>query len=592
MSDSGIRRGLLAASLLTFGLLVLLGFVFWRTMPPVGPASAIAASRTERPFPGVPPLPSVIAHPRLDGIRAAILDEPENVRISGPGEYAQAIAFWRRWLGEAGATIVAPQRADVLILPQALCLGPVHRRLVAAHLARGGGIVTTGAVGAYDGLCTPLRDTLVAELLGIQDSDIRAAPRRKNDAHYAVLLGETVLGAGLPPGARVEFSPNGEIVFRSPSREMLYADYSRKPMNAGAPYFDAAAMRSLVGRGRVAAFGFSPMDLVGDWSVDVGSMVVANAVRWAAGHDVYQLAPWPAGKRAAAVMAFDVEADYQNARHALDALEPYKLPGTAFVVGKLAEADQATTQRLFATMEIGTHTHNHYPLDTLSAAAQMRELAQSKRVVERLLGKPVPGMRPPEERYTLSTLQDWADLGGRYVFANNNARVAAPEIIPLLPDSLVLLNRVSDDDFEILERDKVRDRSRMARTMVTQVDEIVAYRGLYMFSYHSHMFSQKELVPVLRALAEKLRDSPQVWTATAGEVATWWRGRAAVGLTTDPTGRSVTLANRGPTPFEHGVVLIDTPEGLRRWVRLPTIQPGASVRVDGEGRVAQGVASR
>jgi hypothetical protein len=468
---------------------------------------------------------------------------------------------WRETLLALGVQIVAVPDADVLVVPQAVCLGPVQRRQIQAHLAKGRGIITTGAVGAYDGVCTPLRDTLVASLLGIGHGAIRPAPRRQNDAHYAVLLGESVLGAHMPPGARIEFSPAGQIVFLSNAREMLYCDFLRTPMNAGRPFFDAAALRAAVGPGRVVAFGFSPTDLVGEWSQDIGRIVVSNALQWSAGHMIFQMAPWPEGKKAAAVMAIDVEADFQNARDALDALAAYKLPGTAFIVGSLAEADPITTQRLIRTFEIGTHTQRHLPLDTLTDVGQAEELANSKRVAERLARRPVPGFRPPEERFTFETLQIWADLGGRYVFASNNGRAAGPEIIPLLPDSIILLGRVSEDDYEMLDRSKIRDRAEMSHLLVSQVGESIAYRGLYMFSYHSHMMSQKELTPVLQELASKLRRTPEIWTATAGEVADWWRGRAAVHLVTALDGRSATLTNTGPHEFIGGRLVIDAPNG-------------------------------
>jgi peptidoglycan/xylan/chitin deacetylase (PgdA/CDA1 family) len=519
------------------------------------------------------------------GIRAAILVEPENVRLNAPGAYEGAAKRWREWLQAMGVEIVAPENADVLIAPQALCLGPVQRRQIAAHLAKGRGLITTGAVGAYDGVCTPLRDTLIADLLGIGRGAIRTAPRRQNDAHYAVVLGESVLGAHMPPGARIEFSPAGQIVFLSNSREMLYSDYLRVPMNAGRPFFDAAALRATVGPGRVVAFGYSPTDLVGDWSTDIGKIVASNAVQWAAGHHMFQLAPWPDGKKAAAVMAIDVEADYQNARDALDALAPYKLPGTAFIVGFLAQEDPETTRRLVQNMEIGTHTQRHLPLDTLTDLGQADELANSQRIAERIAGRPVTGFRPPEERFTPATLQIWADLGGRYVFASNNGRAAGPEILPLLPDSLVLLGRVSEDDYEILDRSSIRDRAKMSHLLVEQVGESIAYRGLYMFSYHSHMMSQKQLTPVLQELASKLARTPEVWTTTAGQVADWWRARAAIQLVTAPDGRSATLTNTGKHELAKGILVMDAPNGSRMFVRLPAIAVGRTVRVNEAGSV-------
>jgi hypothetical protein len=183
-------------------------------------------------------------------------------------------------------------------------------------------------------------------------------------------------------------------------------------------------------------------------------------------------------------------------------------------------------------------------------------------------------------------LQIWADLGGRYVFASNNGRAAAPEILPLLPDSIVLLGRVSEDDYEILSRENIRDRAKMSHLLVQQVGESVAYRGLYMFSYHSHMMSQKELTPVLRELAQKLRRTPEVWSTTAGQVAEWWRARAAVHIVTAADGRSATFTNTGPHEFVGGELVLDAPDGSRRVVRLPPIPSGGSGQVDAAGRVS------
>ena len=579
MRDRAVRRGVWAATAGVGALLLVLGILFWRTLPPIEGAT-VQPLRTARPFAAVPSLPSVLPEPVLQGVRAAVVVEPENVRRSPPGAYDTGNAYWRRVLTELGVELVPAERADVLVFSQAQCLGPVHRRLLAAHLARGGGVVSTGVLGAYDGLCAPLRDTLLAQLIGGEDGDIRPAPRRGTEAIYALVLGETVLGAGLPPGVRLEVQPSHDVVFRNATREMLYTTYERAPLTAGAEYFDAAAVRAMVGSGRIAAFGFSPVHLAGDWSRNAGQVVIANAVRWAAGHHTYQLAPWPVGRRAAAVLAHDVEADYHNARRAVEALAPYRLPGTAFIVGDLARADMETTRLLFANMEIGTHTQRHLPLDTLSPAAQASELAESKRVAEQMLGKPVVGLRPPGERYTLATLQSWADVGGQYVFANHEMRSAGPEVIPLLPDSLILLGRVSEDDFDMLDRDRVRDRGEMTTRLLTQLETCVATRGLCMFSYHSHMFSQRSLLPVVQALAARLKERRDVWTTTAGEVAAWWRGRAAVKLTPSEDGRSVVVRNVGPRPFTGGLLLVDAPHGTRRMVRLPVLQSGTEVRVE------------
>jgi peptidoglycan/xylan/chitin deacetylase (PgdA/CDA1 family) len=586
LSDRSLRRWLIAGSVSALALLVALGFLFWRDLPSIIPrvGSAVALP----PFNPPTDLPAVLPTIRLDGIRVALIEEPENIRVTPPQYYAQAQARWRTMLRHAGAIISAPGQADVLIVAEAQCLGPQHRRLLAAHLARGGGIVSTGALGARAGQCQPLADTLLAQMIGLARGGITQAEHAKRKSLYAVTLGETVLAAHLPPGVRFELSPARQIRFQHPGREVFYSDYERQPIDS-LGNADAAVVRAQIDRGRVVAFGFSIQDYDDSWSELVGATIMANAIQWAAARPIFQLAPWPQGKRAAAVLAHDVEADFSNARSVLTELARYNLPGTSFIVGHLADADRRTTDRLLQSQEIGTHTHHHWPLDTLSAAGLLNELKTSKQQAERIVGKPVLGMRPPLERFTLAALQHWADLGGDYVFASNDLRTAAPELVPLRGDSLILLARVSEDDFQLLQHDALRDRALMVRRLVEQVDQVIAYRGLYMFSYHSHILAQKELLPVLGALAHKLQQSPEVWTTTAGEVARWWRARAALQLEQLPD--RVRITNQSDAPVSRVVLIIDLPSGERIQVSLPELQAGAAIVVSEAGDILEAVAS-
>jgi hypothetical protein len=97
---------------------------------------------------------------------------------------------------------------------------------------------------------------------------------------------------------------------------------------------------------------------------------------------------------------------------------------------------------------------------------------------------------------------------------------------------------------------------------------------------------------VLEALAEKLRDSPEVWTTTAGAVADWWRAKSHVHIEHSSDGKTVGLLNTGDKPFEGGRLIIDAPNGTRKTVALPVIQPGATLTVDASGRVTNSAATR
>src|SRR5206468_1674056 len=89
-------------------------------------------------------IPSSLPPASLAGVRAALVSEPANAAWGEPGFYAAETGRWRGWLRELGATWTDPEHADVLVLPQQLCLGPESRALVDRHLAAGKGIVVSG----------------------------------------------------------------------------------------------------------------------------------------------------------------------------------------------------------------------------------------------------------------------------------------------------------------------------------------------------------------------------------------------------------------------------------------------------------------
>jgi hypothetical protein len=574
MARRGARPQVIAFLAGTLLLLGGAGVFVWRSLSEQAEASiGENSSGYEAPR----NIPSALPPASLAGIRAAMVTEGANAAWGEPGFYAAETGRWKAWVAELGATWTDPAHADVLVLPQQLCLGPESRALLARHLAAGRGLVVNGMLGARNGRCHALPDTLLASLLGGRGSVTSFAPWREN-SYYATVLGETALGAGVPPGARIEMRPANQLVFRDPDRALYYSDFRRTPVAARKQrYYDGAVARARVGPGRVVAFGFELSHLIPGWSEAVSRNVVANAVTWAAGRPVAQVAPWPGGRRAAAVIAQDVEADFQNASGAVELLEREKVPATFFVVGRLAEKSPWTTRELVRYGEVGSHSYDHHSVERLNEAASESVLGQARRATQALSGRPVAGFRPPEEKFTLNTLRAWARLGGTYVFAANNSRAAAPELVPLGRDTLVLLARVSDDDFEVLERTRERDRGVMSRHMVRQVDEVMAYRGVYMFSYHSHMFSRKDLLPVLTSLVATLKSTPNVWVARAGDVAAWWRGRAAVHTAAAADGSTVRVTNTARTPFRDGVLLVDLPTGQQKRIAIPSLAPGQAV---------------
>ena len=94
---------------------------------------------------------------------------------------------------------------------------------------------------------------------------------------------------------------------------------------------DAAVIRSRYARAPVAYWSFD-LTAVNDlpWDRTIAQLLVRNAVAWAARTPLAEVEPWPEGKRAAAVLAQDVEDQFANARYALDPLRAAGVRGTYF----------------------------------------------------------------------------------------------------------------------------------------------------------------------------------------------------------------------------------------------------------------------
>ena len=85
-------------------------------------------------------------------------------------------------------------------------------------------------------------------------------------------------------------------------------------------------------------------------------------------------------------------------------------------------------------------------------------------------------------------------------------------------------------------------------------------------SYHSQFMSRPELVPVVAAVARRVKADTTVWLTTGGEAAAWWRGRFMVSvdaaISHDGT-MSVTATNAGGTPVTGAVVRVELPSGWK-----------------------------
>jgi peptidoglycan/xylan/chitin deacetylase (PgdA/CDA1 family) len=525
-------------------------------------------------------MPSLFPAARLPaGFTVAIVRDHEAASFyDAPATLDTIINAWRSALVASGATVrvVRPSalrstNARVLVIPSSPCLTLDTREAMERAGERGQGLIVSGPTGTHDAGCRTLGyGTLIALTRASRADAVRGRP-----IVYAAIAGGTPLSIDLPPGSRLNIAPASQIALRVAERDVFYSDYTlgADPVN-DAPFFDAAVVRSSYRGAPVVYFGFELRDVAADaWHRQVVRVLTRNAAAWAAGVPLAAVASWPSGYRSAAVIAQDVEASFANARHALDSLEAMDVRSTFFVTSDIAREHRRLTRAMRAAGEVGTHSENHSLLGGSPFERQLERLENTRRDLGDLLGQDVRGLRPPEEQFDVETMRAWLAAGGAYLLGANDTRCAAPELLRLKGDTLVLLPRAFADDFAAAGPEYRRAPHLVAGIMRADMRRARQVNGLYVLSYHSQLLARPEYVGVVAELARHLAADSTVWLATADEVAEWWRRRSLVqtriARTTDAY-VDVLVSNRGDRALENLQVDVSLPRGSQ-----PRIAPNA-----------------
>lgn len=488
-----------------------------------------AGSTTVIPMPSILPA-ATLATP----VRVALVRDPAAASyFTTSASYDSIIDRWSTTLRAIGAdtrvvapTEIAAANAKVVVIPSAHCLSVATREAIDRAAARAQGLIVTGAIGTKDARCRPIGYGLLVALTGAS----RAEPIEKRDIAYVTFPHGSALATGMPPGTRLELDPAPYVALRRVGRDAFFSSFALRPEPAGGVHLvDAAVVRSRYVKAPVAYWSF---ELTGindlPWDRAIAQLLVRNAVAWAARMPLAELEPWPQGKRAAAVLAQDVEDQFANARYALDSLRAAGVRGTYFLTSELARRHEGLTRAIAEHDEIGTHSENHRLLGGEPADVQRRRLALTQVHLRDLLGAPVAGLRPPEEQFDEATLAAWLETGGTYVFGANNSRAAAPELLEVDNDTIVLLGRANVDDFDAASLASRGSLDEIVKEYLGEYQKIRALGGLYLLSYHSQLLARPELVPALARIARRIRADTAVWLTTASAVVDWWRTRATV----------------------------------------------------------------
>jgi peptidoglycan/xylan/chitin deacetylase (PgdA/CDA1 family) len=569
--------------LLTLGILggavVAAGVALWENID----VRQLTPGLAEAPPPvpdAEPPLPAAVAP---GAFSAVVLRTEANASYFPDATYYDTeIAIWRDLLEGIGGTVREARTAeelaqttpdDLMVLPEAPCLSPEELAAVGAHLRSGGSIATNWALGVRDGACEWRGWSTLLDVTGAED--IREIPSR--EGLFLTVPSGLPVSPGIDPGTRIELRPDPALALRMEGARVYWSDWALNPApdpEGAAADVAVATVRTEEG-GRVTWFGLRARQAVTPVDSVHVHRLLENGLLWAAGTPVASASPWPDAARGALVFVLDVEGreSFVNARDAAAAFRSEDLPISFFAVSQLVDGDEQLARDLASAGEIGTQTVDHTPLAGLTRQDQTVRLRRSWRDIESWVGAGPAGLRPPEEAFDATTLEAWADAGGRYVLAGNEARTGAPEVHHTASGPVVLVPRLIKDDYSIVVRDaRLRARS-LGEAFVAGIDKMRAIGGLAVVAGHTQIIVDGPRLEAFRTVADSARARGGWWIARADQVADWWLARSRLDLRwEDAEGTPELLVSLGS-----GVAMDDL------WIDvvLPTVEDGAIPYVDG-----------
>lgn len=352
-------------------------------------------------------------------------------------------------------------------------------------------------------------------------------------------------------------------------------------------------------------------DAASDYPIDASGWLLAELVtalvrRLAGG--LVRVSRWPAPYRAAATLTHDVEPRrFAYTRGLAALLDAVETSGHAATFGLVARAsarwlDDTAVARLGAHRVL-CHGLAHRGENVCGRDDVRRDVETARAELERRLGRPVRGYRSP--RLDRSPDLAWAlDQAGfaydssypdvdreNIAHFGGGVRVNVPYRPPLPADADTLrpsrcleLPLTAPDCIQPLLGGATT--AELRAEVAAKAAYVRATGGLYVALVHGGVFGaddQARRTAHLEFVAGELR-RPEVWFASAEDVADWWCRREALRLET--SGSGVRVTNAGDHEIRDARVVVERGGGERA-IDLPPLAPGATVVIAGDAAGAE-----
>lgn len=489
------------------------------------------------------------------------------------GNYDSLLNPWRIYFKERSIDVTelqAPAELNkysegVLVVPSALSLSDQEREAILSFRAKGGGVLATWATGTRTGSGEwagwQFMENLGAKVVGEIPAD--------SESRQLTLTGESPLSFQQPSGARIWMGKTTESLLRFTGESVAarFMNWPRVPEedrhNEGAIVYSEAESNA----GRAVLFAFAETS----WESRpfVPHQVIDDTLKWLQRQPAIIRAAWPDGKSSAEVIEMDTEQGFQNASAFATMMKAIGYRTTFYLLTSVAVQFPEVTKALARDFEVGYHGDIHVSFKDQSIYAQEQRILNMKAELASVLADTslVTGFRAPTEGYDAATELLLHKHGIRHHAADpSRLEGRVPTLIKMqgvpIEDSLIVLARTQRDDIN-LYWEKL-DVTQTAKALIDDFDLAADTGALGFLSIHSQNFDEgsvlRQAMPVFLTHLQKRRN--QLWLASSGQVAQWWRDRERVTISSAMSGKRLdfNLSVKGSQPVNGATLIIMLPQ--------------------------------
>jgi peptidoglycan/xylan/chitin deacetylase (PgdA/CDA1 family) len=489
------------------------------------------------------------------------------------GNYDVLLAPWRDYFADRKLRfkeITDPEqlkRLDdgVLILPSAVALSSEEKAEILAFRTRGGGVLSTWATGTRtakgDWSGWGFVEQLGAKVVGELPAD--------SDANHLIINGESPVAHTLPAGQRMFMSRMSESLLRLQGEAVAakFLNWARTPTDDRREEGAIVYSETLSSSGRAVVFAFAETA----WASHpvMAYTLFDDVLAWLRREPMTIRAAWPNGKLAASVIEMDTEEGFGNATNLASMMEAIDYPTTFFALTSVGKKFPDVLTQLERKHEIGFHGDIHIGFKDQTVAAQEQRIKNMFAEMRSVLPNTsaVLGFRAPIEGYDATTEKLLQHYGIRYHVADpNRSEARLPKMAQLdgvdPEEDIVVLPRTQRDDINLYWEKLPVDQ--LSKALSNDAALVLENGGLSLLSVHSqNLGTDSALYKALPAHLVYLKQNRNVfWSASAGQVADWWRQRERFRVASRFSGKRLEfdVSVVGKSPVRGGTVLVMLPQ--------------------------------